>query len=162
MTRFYFRFIRPRPVNLALHPYCKDNFRVILESSEKNTKVIAILRLPCYLVLTNFRVFLTPSVTGLQQKHMKAEPHQQTTEVSRNLSRPTILDKIKWNSKPPSPQIKDEAARRAKTRHFPILDLGGGGSRFSIYFVQDCRSVTVCKLGKTCSDLTLLIEVMIR
>ena len=27
-----------------------------------------------------------------------------------------------------------------KTRHFPILDLGGGGggSRFSIYFVQDC------------------------
>ena len=52
----------------------------------------------------------------------------------------TILDKIKWNSKPPSPQIKDEAAGRAKTRHFPILDLGegGGGSRFSIYFVQDC------------------------
>ena len=38
----------------------------------------------------------------------------------------------------PHPQIKDEAARRAKTRHFPILDLGGGGgSRFSIYFVQD-------------------------
>ena len=27
----------------------------------------------------------------------------------------------------PPPQIKDEAARRAKTRHFPILDLGGGG-----------------------------------
>ena len=25
------------------------------------------------------------------------------------------------------PQIKDEAARRAKTRHFPILDLGGEG-----------------------------------
>ena len=53
---------------------------------------------------------------------------------------PIILDKIKWNSKFPSPQIKDEAARRAKTRHFPIFDLGGeggGGSRFSIYFVQD-------------------------
>ena len=27
----------------------------------------------------------------------------------------------------PPPQIKDEAARRAKTRHFPILDLGGRG-----------------------------------
>ena len=40
---------------------------------------------------------------------------------------------------PPPPQIKDEAAQRAKTRHFPILDLRGrGGSRFSIYFVQDC------------------------
>ena len=39
----------------------------------------------------------------------------------------TILDNIKWNSKPPSAQIKDEAARRPKTRHFPILDFGGGG-----------------------------------
>ena len=28
---------------------------------------------------------------------------------------------------PPPPKIKDDAARRAKTRHFPILDLGGGG-----------------------------------
>ena len=28
---------------------------------------------------------------------------------------------------PPPPQIKDEGARRAKTRHFAILDLGGGG-----------------------------------
>ena len=27
----------------------------------------------------------------------------------------------------PPPQIKDDAARRAKTRHFPILDLGGRG-----------------------------------
>ena len=37
----------------------------------------------------------------------------------------TILGKIKWNSKPPSPpQNKDEAARRAKT---PILELGGKG-----------------------------------
>ena len=45
--------------------------------------------------------------------------------------RAAILDKIKWNSKPPSPpppQIKDEAARRAKTRHFPILDLGARGA----------------------------------
>ena len=41
---------------------------------------------------------------------------------------------------PIPPQIKDEAARRAKKRHFPILDMGGegGGSRFSIYFVRDC------------------------
>ena len=58
---------------------------------------------------------------------------------------PAILDKIKWNSKPhpPPPQGKDEGARRAKTHHFPILDLGRegeGGSRFSIDFVQDCGS----------------------
>ena len=40
----------------------------------------------------------------------------------------TILEKIKWTSNPPPPpQIKDEAAQRAKTRHFPILDLEGGG-----------------------------------
>ena len=28
---------------------------------------------------------------------------------------------------PTPPQIKDEGARRAKTRHFAILDLGGRG-----------------------------------
>ena len=47
---------------------------------------------------------------------------------------------------PPPPQIKNEGARRAKTRHFPILDLGGGrgGPRFSSYFVQDCSSAEFC------------------
>ena len=29
---------------------------------------------------------------------------------------------------PSPPQGKDEGARRAKTHHFPILDLGGGGT----------------------------------
>ena len=47
----------------------------------------------------------------------------------------TIFDKIKWNSKPPSPQIKDEAERRAKTRHFPILDLGGRGGGLGFPFI---------------------------
>ena len=51
----------------------------------------------------------------------------------------TILDKIKWNSKPPSPQIKpqmkDEAVRRVKTRHFPILDLGGRGGGLGFPFI---------------------------
>ena len=50
--------------------------------------------------------------------------------------RAAILDKIKWNSKPPPPpQIKDEAARRAKTRHFPILELGGGGGGLGFAFI---------------------------
>ena len=39
----------------------------------------------------------------------------------------TILNKIKWNSKPPTPQIKDEAARKAKTRHFFHPWFGGEG-----------------------------------
>ena len=39
-------------------------------------------------------------------------------------------------------EIKNEAARGAKTRHFPILDLGVAGkgfrfSRFSTYYVED-------------------------
>ena len=38
---------------------------------------------------------------------------------------PTILDKKKGTANSHPPQIKDEAARRAKTRHFPIFDLGG-------------------------------------
>ena len=36
-------------------------------------------------------------------------------------------NKMEQQTPTPTPQIKDEAARRAKTRHFPILDLGGGG-----------------------------------
>ena len=35
-----------------------------------------------------------------------------------------------------------EAAQKPQRRHFPILDLGGGGEgvgyKFPIYFVQDC------------------------
>ena len=49
-------------------------------------------------------------------------------------ARARTLDKIKWpanhHPRPPLPQIRDEAARNcAKTRHFPILELGrrGGG-----------------------------------
>ena len=63
--------------------------------------------------------------------------------TSLQLPKPTILDRIKWNSKPPSPQIKDEAPRKGKRVIFPsIFFFGGGGgeggSKFSIYFVQDC------------------------
>ena len=81
--------------------------------------------------------------------------------TSLQLPKPTILDRIKWNSKPPSPQIKDEAQRKGKRVIFPslIFFLGGGGggrgeilqffffflggggdggSKFSIFFVQDC------------------------
>ena len=64
------------------------------------------------------RTFSTSQIKGLQYGTANPHPHPL----------------------PPPPQIKDEAPRRAKTRHFPILDLGGrGGSKFSIYFVQDCR-----------------------
>ena len=59
------------------------------------------------------------------------------TRVEQLSHRAAILDKIKWNSKRPSPrpQIKNEAARRAKTRHFPILDLGGRGGGLDFPFI---------------------------
>ena len=53
---------------------------------------------------------------------------------------PAIVDKIKWNSKPPSPPR--QGWRRAKGKNAPFSHpwFGGkGGSRFSIYFVQDCN-----------------------
>ena len=65
--------------------------------------------------------------------------------TSLNNQRATILDRIELNSKPPPPtrlappQIKDEAARRAKTCHFSVFQTGGAGSRFFINLVQDCR-----------------------
>ena len=52
-----------------------------------------------------------------------------------------ILDRIKWNSKPPTPlpQIKDEDAQKPKHAIFPALIWGGGGGgggyKFPIHFV---------------------------
>ena len=59
--------------------------------------------------------------------------------ASRYWWKPTILDKIKWNNKPPSPQIKDEAAQKPKRAIFPSLISEGkrGKCKFPVYFVQD-------------------------
>ena len=62
------------------------------------------------------------------------------TILPPRLTAPAILDRIKWNSKLPSPQIKDEAGQKPKRANFPSL-IGGGrgrGYKFSIFFVQDC------------------------
>ena len=56
---------------------------------------------------------------------------------------PAILDKIKWNSRPHPPPPPRQGWRRAKGKNAPFSHpwFGGeGGSRFSIYFVQDCGS----------------------
>ena len=45
----------------------------------------------------------------------------------------TILDRIKWNSKLPSPQIKDEAAQKPKRPIFSSSILEGGGGRVQIF-----------------------------
>ena len=68
----------------------------------------------------------------------------------------TILDREKWNSKPPSPpppKIKDEAAQKPKRAIFPILD-SGGGKKFSIYFVQAGALVQDCSLFQTLRHLS--------
>ena len=62
----------------------------------------------------------------------------------------TILDRIKWNSKPPSLPNQGWSRAKAKRCHFPILDLGGRGYKFSIYFVQDCSAFKY--LGITLSE----------
>ena len=49
-----------------------------------------------------------------------------------------LLDRIKWKSEPPSLQIKDETVRKPNCAIFPSLIWGKGGSKFFIYFVQDC------------------------
>ena len=51
------------------------------------------------------------------------------TILPPRLTAPAILDRIKWNSKPPSPQIKDEAAQKPKRANFPSLIGGGRGGR---------------------------------
>ena len=38
----------------------------------------------------------------------------------------TILDSIKWNNYPPSPQSNDEGAKEQEMRHFGIIEMGGG------------------------------------
>ena len=68
--------------------------------------------------------------------------------------RTTILDKIKWNIKPP-PQIKDEAARRAKTHHFPILDLGGEGGGLGFPFILS--KIVASQTGPIIKRIPLLI-----
>ena len=41
-------------------------------------------------------------------------------------AKPTILDSIKWNNYPPSPQSNDEGAKEQEARHFGIIEMGGG------------------------------------
>ena len=68
--------------------------------------------------------------------------------TSLQLPKPTIFDRIKWNSKPPSPQIKNEAQRKGKRVIFPSLIFffffgGGGGGGVGglnspFFLSQDC------------------------
>ena len=54
----------------------------------------------------------------------------------------TILDRVKWNSKPPSPQIKDEAALKPKRTIFLSLIQGGSGVQiFHLLFCQRLQPV---------------------
>ena len=74
--------------------------------------------------------------------------------------KPTILDKIKWNSKPSSPtQVKNEAARRAKTRHFPIPDLGGGGGGLGFPFILS--KIVACLLPQAKWNTILSLTVLL-
>ena len=72
------------------------------------------------------------------------------------------MDRIKWNSKRSSPQIKDKAPRRAKTRYFPIPDLGdwgraGGGVPISHLFCPKIVLVVVLKRPTILCFFSLLV-----
>ena len=53
----------------------------------------------------------------------------------------------------PPPQGTDEGARRAKTHHFPILDLGGGGGGLGFPLILSKIVALVI--------LSLLLEIML-
>ena len=55
-------------------------------------------------------------------------------EITYNLGQ----NKIEQQTRTPLRQIKDEAARRPKTRHFPIFDCGGrgGGCSLRLYHIR--------------------------
>ena len=47
-----------------------------------------------------------------------------------------ILDSIKWNNYPPSPQSNDEGAKEQETHHFGIIEIGGrGGGGIYVPFI---------------------------
>ena len=82
--------------------------------------------------------------------------------TSLQLPKLTILERIKCNSKPPSPQIKDEVARKAKRVIF--LFWGNGGSKFSIYFARDCsffRNIRIkCRTISSRRSCSFYISIM--
>ena len=53
---------------------------------------------------------------------------------------------------PTPPQGKDEGARRAKTHHFPILDLGGRGGLGFPFILSKIVALVI---------LSLLLEIML-
>ena len=80
--------------------------------------------------------------------HVMIAIHNAVTNANRGSQ--TIVDRIKWKSKPPFAPNQGWSRAKAKTRHFPILDLGGRGYEFCTCFVQDCSSFKY--LGVTLSE----------
>ena len=99
-----------------------DVDELIAQNENENTKKKAMYDL-------NIVLKFLREVRKEERELEKISPEELNVYLIEFIIAATILDKIKWNSKPPSPQIKDEAARRAKTRHFPIFDLGGRGGQ---------------------------------
>ena len=54
---------------------------------------------------------------------------------------------MEQQTSPPPHKINDEAARRAKTLHFLILDLGGGGEGGLGFLFILCKIVPPCRTG---------------
>ena len=107
------------------------------------------------------------------QKKLRIKTHENqkraTFPSSGDLSFPFILSKIvilegiKHDSKPPvappppatSPNLRMKPGERQQHAIFPFLILGEGGSRFSIYFVQDCSLMSLFQGNDACQNFTL-------
>ena len=95
-----------------------------------------------------------------QQSACIKNRHVSKADTERLIAWSCNLGQNKMEQQTPiPPQIKDEAARRAKTRHFPILDLGGrGGLGFpfilskivgrSLLWALLCFGISASKKGK--------------
>ena len=86
------------------------------------------------------KVFTSPNSAQLQSQGKGTGNEVSLPHPTPLRCLPTILDKIKWNSKPPSPPNQGWSRAKGKNASFSHPWFGGeGGSRFSIYFVQDCN-----------------------
>ena len=72
-------------------------------------------------------------------KISEAQEKEKIKYITNHSVGTAILDRIKWNSKPPSPPLKSRMKPRKSpnARFFYIIDLDGE-YKFAIYFVQDC------------------------
>ena len=93
----------------------------------------------CYIYLTSRQT----AISWANQDSPEVKPRS-----GLRFSRATILDRIKWEIKPPpSPQNQWWIRAQSKTRHFSIIEMGGrGGLNFSFKISKIVGAINVCRI----------------